>query len=329
MIFNDINYIQKTYFKGFFKKNISYSLNVKNYRFKNGIYGIIGKNGSGKTTLAKSLAKLIISSQDISFPKKCIYLSNKKHILNKGLSIKDNLLNYFTVEQYQNLVLKNQIKNKYSKKDFIFFLFTHGSNFYNFILDEDLANLIIPNKKFEYFFKNIFKNFFLIISHDTSIIQKFCENCFLINNADVIAFGKTYNIYQIYHNIKKKSIESKLNINFLNLREFLNDDNSDQLNLDIKKINLVEKYCVLTKIYFGNNLLSEKNYTTKKRLKILLDKKNLLKGNYKLNFQISGLNHNKEILILEELNYEVLIKNNNKKKHFNQLGIIKNIIKKI
>ena len=203
MTLNNINFIQKTYFKGFFIKNNSCSLDVKDYKFENGVYGIIGKNGSGKTTLAKSLAKLIISSQNINFTKKCIYLSNKKNIFNKDLSIKENILNYLTEYEYQILVSKKKIKKKYTNDNFLIFLLENVSNFYNFILDEDIANLIIPEKKYENFFKKKLESFVFIISHDPAVIQKFCEFCFLIDNSKIISFGKTFDIYQLFYNKKK------------------------------------------------------------------------------------------------------------------------------
>ena len=329
MILNNINFIQKTYFKGFFTKNNSCSLDVKDYKFENGVYGIIGKNGSGKTTLAKSLARLIISSQNINFTKKCIYLSNKKNIFNKDLSIKENLLNYLTEYEYQILFSKRKIKKKYTNDNFLMFLLENVSTFYNFILDEDIANLIIPEKKYENFFKKKLENFIFIISHDHTVIQKFCKYCFLINNSEVVSFGKTFDVYQLFYNRKKKSNNSRIKVDFLNLNEFLSSDKTDTLYFNIKEMKDIERYKITASLFFENFLLCEKNYLSKNKLKIKLDKINLLAGNYKLIIQIFGLNQNKNIITNEVLKYEVLINEIKKKRFFNQVGIIKNMINKI
>lgn len=329
MTLNNINFIQKTYFKGFFIKNNSCSLDVKDYKFENGVYGIIGKNGSGKTTLAKSLAKLIISSQNINFTKKCIYLSNKKNIFNKDLSIKENILNYLTEYEYQILVSKKKIKKKYTNDNFLIFLLENVSNFYNFILDEDIANLIIPEKKYENFFKKKLESFVFIISHDPAVIQKFCEFCFLIDNSKIISFGKTFDIYQLFYNKKKKSNNSRIKVDFSNLNEFLSSDKTDTLYFNIEEMKDIERYKITASLFFENLLLCEKNYHPKIKSKIRLNKKNLLEGNYRLIIQIFGLNQDKNIIINEEFKYEVLINKIKKKRFFNQVGIIKNMINKI
>lgn len=329
MTTNTINFVKKTYFRGFFTKNNSCSLDVKSFKFENGVYGIIGKNGSGKTTLAKSLAKLIISSQNTHFSKKCIYLSNKKNIFNKDLSIKQNILNYVTEDEYLNLIKKKKIKKKYTNDKFLMFLFQNVSNFYNFILDEDIANLIIPNKNFDKFFQGKLDNFIFIISHDPAVIQKFCNYCFLIGNSEVVSFDKTFVVYQLYHNRKKKSSQLKIKVDFLNLNDFLNNDKINTLYLNFKKIDNIEEYNLTSSIFFENFLLSKKNYITKDKLKIKLDKKYLLKGNYKIIFEIFGLNRNQEIIISEEFKHEVLINKSEKKLFFNEIGTIKKIINKI
>ena len=209
------------------------------------------------------------------------------------------------------------------------FLLENVSNFYNFILDEDIANLIIPEKKYDNFFKNKLESFVFIISHDPAVIQKFCKFCFLINNSEIISFGKTFDVYQLFYNRKKKSNISRIKVNFSNLNEFLSSDKTDSLYFNIKEMKDIERYKITASLFFENFLLCEKNYHFKNKSKIKLNKKNLLEGNYRLIIQIFGLNQDKNILINEEFKYEVLINKIKKKRFFNQVGIIKNMINKI
>ena len=120
-----------------------------------------------------------------------------------------------------------------------------------------------------------------------------------------------------------------MKVNFLNLKDFLVNDKIHILYLDFKKINHITEYNLTISFFYENFLLSKKNYNTKDKLKVTLNKKYLLKGNYKVIFQIFGLNKNKEIMIYEEFKHEIIIDKIEKKKNFNQVGIIRDIINKI
>ena len=298
----NIHSLAKNYCTGIFSRQNKVSLKIKDLILQNGIYGIIGKNGSGKSTMAKSLSEIIISKKKIDTQKKFLYLNNTKDIYNPNLSIHDNLKILFTTEELAQI--KKKFNSDFNFKNFIFNIIEYGSEYYNFIFDEDFANSFLNTTKFEKLLKKKQKNnIFFIISHNIDIIKRICKYSLIIRKGNIDFFGETKIAISYYYEDKYFKIKKNSNIFLISNVTSFKDHKTNKLTVVLKDHNIKNKNIIIIELSSNNLVLFSKKFIFKTKLTFTVNRKILEYGRYELKFILLNNNvvtntistHNKNI----------------------------------
>jgi len=197
---------------------------------KGDFLGIVGRNGCGKSTLLKILAGVYTPTKGtVQINGKLTPFIELGVGFNPELSGRDNVflngaLLGFSRKQmeamYDDIVafaelhdfMETKLKN-YSSGMQVRLAFSIAIRAKSDILliDEVLAvgDAAFQQKCFEYF-RNLKENgqTVVLVSHDRSVIEQYCNRAVLINNKKVIAIGKPSEIFNKYAEIVRVQIES-------------------------------------------------------------------------------------------------------------------------
>jgi len=285
----NIHYLDKKYCTGIFTKQEKFSLKIKDLKFQNGTYGIIGKNGSGKSTMAKALAEIIMSNKKITSKKKFLYFNSKKDIFNADISMEDNLKIIFTIDELCEI--KKNFNFEFNLKKFIFKIVEQGSKFYNFVIDEDFVNSFLKTNEFIKLIKKKEKeNIFFIISHNIDIIEKFCKYSLIIKGGNILFFGETKTaINYYYEDVPLKIKKNFNNFSIFNISSF-KKNKSNKLTVISNNKNNKNINNLIVELYSNSLILFSEKFTLKKKLTLYINKKILGYGRYNINITLLDKN---------------------------------------
>jgi lipopolysaccharide transport system ATP-binding protein len=218
---------------GFKKKNFSSFEALKdiNFEIKKGeFFGIIGKNGSGKSTLLKILAgiyaadggNITINGKFSPFLELGVgfnpELTGRENIFLGGailgLSKKeiekklDSIVIFSELEEFMDMKLKN-----YSSGMQVRLAFALSINVYAEILlmDEVLA---VGDSNFQQKCLEEFKRYkkegktVLLVSHDISAVEKYCDRCLLLEKGNSLMVGDAKTVVEFYKKLNGKLLDN-------------------------------------------------------------------------------------------------------------------------
>ena len=220
-------------------KNISFE--VKEGEF----FAILGRNGSGKSTLLKLLAGIYTPDKGtvqingkltpfielgVGFNpeltgRENVYLNgallgfNRKEVD----SMYKDIVNFAELERFMDQKLKNYSSGMQVRLAFSIAIRAKSNIL---LLDEVLAvgDLDFQKKCYDYFV-NIKKRkqTVVLVTHDMSIVRRFCDRCILIHDGELISEGKPEKIAEKYENINLRAAEKRLDESNQNSENRLRD----------------------------------------------------------------------------------------------------------
>ncbi len=182
--------------------------------------GIIGRNGSGKSTLLKLIANILRPDKgNIKVKGKVASILELGVGFHPDLTVKENILIYGSVMGLKNKEIKKRIKNildfpnlerfKDAKLKSLSSGMQMRLGFSTvietdpdiFLIDEALA---VGDMEFREKCIDKFKQFkeekktILLVSHDLSLVEEFCENTILLSKGEMVSSGETEDIINMY-----------------------------------------------------------------------------------------------------------------------------------
>lgn len=205
-------------------------LNGVSFEIKKGeFFGIVGRNGSGKSTLLKLLAGIYVPDKGliqvngsltpfielgVGFNPELTGYENV--FLNGallGFSRKEmeamygDIVSFAELEKFMDQKLKNYSSGMQVRLAFSIAIRAQSDIL---LLDEVLAvgDEAFQRKCYEYF-ENLKKQkqTVILVTHDMSAVESFCDRAILIDNGDIIQVGKSTKVAKAYRNLFSEPIE--------------------------------------------------------------------------------------------------------------------------
>ena len=197
---------------------------------KGDFFGIVGRNGSGKSTLLKILAGVYtptkgsvqingkltpfielgvgfnpeLSGRDNVFLNGALLGFSRKQML----SMYNDIVAFAELYDFMDTKLKNYSSGMQVRLAFSIAIRAKSDIL---LIDEVLAvgDAAFQQKCFEYF-RNLKENgqTVVLVSHDRSVIEQYCNRAVLIDDKNVVAIGKPSQIFDKYAEIVRVQIES-------------------------------------------------------------------------------------------------------------------------
>ena len=248
--------------KGFEKHKV---LEDINFEVKKGdFFGIVGKNGSGKSTLLKLLAGIYTPGRGsitlngsltpfielgVGFNPE---LTGRENVFLNGallgfnrremLSMYDDIVDFAELERFMDQKLKNYSSGMQVR---LAFSIAIKSNSSILLFDEVLAvgDTEFQQKCFNYFrkMKNESEKTIVLVTHDMSAIQKFCNRALVLDEGKVTFIGEPNEAAVIYQSINfpdksssKETVNQKVRIKVLNKRKNNVYSHGDKLEIVVE-----------------------------------------------------------------------------------------------
>lgn len=189
--------------------------------------GVIGENGSGKSTLLKIIANILrpdrgfinVSGKiapilelgvgfhpELTIQENSLVYGSILGLRNREIRKRMNaILKFSSLERFRDAKLKNLSSGMQMRLGFSVAIETNPNIF---LIDEALA---VGDMKFQQKCINKFKDFksqrktIVLVSHDMNLIKQFCEKSLLLSKGEVVSFGNTEKVINIYLNRVKSS----------------------------------------------------------------------------------------------------------------------------
>lgn len=230
-------------------ENISFDIK------KGEFFGIVGRNGSGKSTLLKCIAGVYVPDiGEIKVNGKLIpfielgvgfnpELSGRDNVyLNGALlgfsrkeitKMYDKIVEFSELERFMDQKLKNYSSGMQVRLAFSIAIQTKGDVL---LLDEVLAvgDAAFQEKCQEFFSSQKGKRTIILVTHDMSAVEKYCNRAMLIDNGRVVKIGSSDEIALMYRDMFIQEKDAKTEKNNANVIK--------KLKKDIVKLERVELY---------------------------------------------------------------------------------------
>lgn len=225
-VFSSLKGVKRTYEKQEVLKNISFE--VKKGEF----FGVVGRNGSGKSTLLKLLAGVYspdkghiqINGKLTPFIELGVgfnpELTGRENVYLNGALLGfsrkemdrmyEEIVEFAELEKFMDQSLKNYSSGMQVRLAFSIAIRARSDIL---ILDEVLAvgDEAFQKKCLEYFEKLKKENITVVlVTHDMSIVRRFCNRCLLIDNNKIIDIGDPDKISKYYEKLNNKAFEEYL-----------------------------------------------------------------------------------------------------------------------
>jgi len=219
-----------TNFRYFSQKQKFYALKNINFSIARGDrIGLIGSNGSGKTTLLRVLAGIYDKTAgSININGKIAALLNSQATLERNLSALENIFLFGMIMGIPKTKLQSNLKEIVHFAGIGKFLHSPLRDFSTgmvqrlafailryveadiILIDEIFAS---SDLSFRINYLKALKKFFkptqtiIISSHEMDLIEKFCNKALLLDNGQLIAYGPTKKIINLYQRSQQKISE--------------------------------------------------------------------------------------------------------------------------
>lgn len=221
-----INFRSRGYEKQQVLNNISFEVNEGEF------FGVVGRNGSGKSTLLKLLAGIYtpdagsirVNGRLTPFIELGVgfnpELTGRENVFLNGallgfnrkamLDMYDDIVEFAELDRFMDQKLKNYSSGMQVR---LAFSIAIRANTDVLILDEVLAvgDVNFQKKCFDYFAKlKREKKTIVLVTHDMSAVERFCDRAVLIDGGKVVAIGQPSEITQKYSDLNFDSMSTRL-----------------------------------------------------------------------------------------------------------------------
>ncbi|MDO8265886.1 MAG: ABC transporter ATP-binding protein [Candidatus Saccharibacteria bacterium] len=201
---------------------------------KGEFFGIVGRNGSGKSTLLKILAGVYMpNSGRVNVDGKLTPFIELGVGFNPELTGRENVYlngallgftNKQMDERYEDIVdfaelkkfMDQKLKNYSSGMQVrLAFSIATRANAPILLLDEVLAvgDAAFQRKCLNYFRElKLEKRTVILVSHDMSVVKKFCDRVALIEKGDIVAIGNPEKVADLYTNLLSEETQKKIGL---------------------------------------------------------------------------------------------------------------------